>query len=191
MCRNRAGCTTGRPLIRDTIQGLGEIRNVMRRTHRWQRVLRHDDDTTFAREDHVHAALFSTHPDDVRLYGKPMARNAQIWSSRFDAVLHGPAAGREEIESATRQMEQGGSFGYRLFYPPMQVGQSAVFWHRPLIAFWNGTDGRDAGLRLEWLSGDGGFGRRVVAAIRRQSFSPRLRGECGANARRGGAGHCR
>ena len=46
--------------------GLGAIRDTMRRTHRWQRVLRDEDDLEFAREDRVHAALFSTHPDDVR-----------------------------------------------------------------------------------------------------------------------------
>ncbi|HEX5281070.1 MAG TPA: M28 family peptidase, partial [Micropepsaceae bacterium] len=117
--------------------GLGALHETVRRTHRWQRVLRTDDDTEFAREDSVHAALFSTHPDDVRLYGKPMARNAQIWSSKFDAVLHGPAAGHAEIEVAMKRMEQGGSFGYRFFYPPMQVGQHAVFWHRPVIACWD------------------------------------------------------
>ncbi len=117
--------------------GLGALHNTVRRTHRWQRVLRTDDDTRFAREDSVHAVLFSAHPDDVRLYGKPMARNAQIWSSKFDAVLHGPAAGRAEIEAAMKRMEQGGSFGYRFFYPPMQVGEHAVFWHRPLVAYWD------------------------------------------------------
>ena len=115
--------------------GLGTIRNTIRRTHRWQRVLRNDDDSDFAREDRVHIALFSAHPDDVRLYGKPMARNAQIWSSRFDAVLHGPASERAEIAGAIGQMKEGGSFGYRLFYPPMQVGEDCVFWHRPLVAF--------------------------------------------------------
>jgi hypothetical protein len=118
--------------------GLGALQNTVRRTHRWQHVLRTDDDTEFAREDSVHTALFSTHPDDVRLYGKPMARNAQIWSSQFDAVLHGPAAGRAEIEAATKAMEEGGSFGYRFFYPPMQVGKHTVFWHRPLVAYWDG-----------------------------------------------------
>ncbi len=117
--------------------GLGAIRATMRRTHRWQRVLRDDDDLEFAREDRVHVALFSTHPDDVRLYGKPMARNAQIWSSEFEAVLHGPAAGRAEIGNAIKQMEEGGSFGYRFFYPPMQAGQRSMFWHRPLVAYWN------------------------------------------------------
>ena len=117
--------------------GLGALHNTVRRTHRWQRVLRNDDDTAFAREDSVHAVLFSAHPDDVRLYGKPMARNAQIWSSKFDAVLHGPAAGWPEIKAAMKHMEEGGSFGFRFFYPPMQVGEHAVFWHRPLVAYWD------------------------------------------------------
>ncbi|MDE2477232.1 MAG: hypothetical protein KGO48_19410, partial [Alphaproteobacteria bacterium] len=117
--------------------GLGAVHNTVRRTHRWQRVSRTDDDTEFAREDSIHAALFSTHPDDVRLYGKPMARNAQIWSSKFDAVLHGPTAGQAEIQAAMKRMEEGGSFGYRFFYPPMQVGEHTVFWHRPLVAYWD------------------------------------------------------
>ena len=117
--------------------GLGAIQDTFRRTHRWQRVLRDEDDAAFAREDHIHSVLFSTHPDDVRLYGKPLARNAQIWSSDFHSVLHGPSASAAEIEQAIKRMVQGGSFGYRFFYPPMQIGQHAVFWHRPLVAFWD------------------------------------------------------
>jgi hypothetical protein len=117
--------------------GFGPVKNTFARTHRWQRVLRGDNDVAFAREDHLHCVLFSTHPDDVRLYGKPMARNAQIWSSDFQSVLHGLTTHRTEIANAMRQMQEGGSFGYRFFYPPMQVGQSTVFWHLPLVAFWD------------------------------------------------------
>jgi hypothetical protein len=127
----------GKPGHPDHDAGLGPIQNIFRRTHRWQRVLRDEDDSEFARQDHIHSVLFSTHPDDVRLYGKPMARNAQIWSSDFQSVLHGPAADRAQIENATRRMGEGGSFGYRFFYPAMQVGRHAVFWHRPLVAFWD------------------------------------------------------
>ena len=116
-------------------EGLGPLQGTFRRSHRWQRVLRSDDDTEFAREDHIHTVLFSTHPDDVGLYGKPMARNAQIWSSAFHGVLHGPAANAEAIHRAEGLMEQGGSFGYRFFYPPMQGGRFAILWHKPLIAF--------------------------------------------------------
>ena len=123
-------------------EGLGEIRGTFRRSHRWQRVHREDDSTTFAREDHLHKVLFSTDPDDVGLYGKPMARNAQIWSSDFRAVLHGPAANGETIRQAMSAMRDGKSFGYRFFYPPMQAGHHAVFWHRPLMAFRDSVTGQ-------------------------------------------------
>jgi hypothetical protein len=116
-------------------EGLGRLQSTFRRSHRWQRVLRSDDATRFAREDHIHTVLFSTHPDDVGLYGKPMARNAQIWSSAFQGVLHGPTADGTAIRGAIEAMEKGGSFGYRFFYPPMQAGRFAMLWHRPLIAF--------------------------------------------------------
>ena len=116
-------------------EGLGKLQSTFKRSHRWQRVLRSDDVTAFAREDHIHTVLFSTHPDDVGLYGKPMARNAQIWSSAFQGVLHGPTADGNAIRGAIEAMEKGGSFGYRFFYPPMQAGRFALMWHRPLIAF--------------------------------------------------------
>jgi hypothetical protein len=116
-------------------EGLGPVNSTFRRSHRWQRVLRSDDATEFAREDHLHTVLFSTYPDDVGLYGKPMARNAQIWSNAFHAVLHGPTADRNSIHRAIEVMEAGSSFGYRFFYPPMQAGRFTVFWHRPLMAF--------------------------------------------------------
>ena len=131
-------------------EGLGALQSTFRRSHRWQRVLRSDDATAFSREDHIHTVLFSTHPDDVGLYGKPMARNAQIWSSAFNRVLHGPTANADMIRAAINVMEGGGSFGYRFFYPPMQAGRFALSWHRPMIAFRDLKTGQsnllDAGL---------------------------------------------
>jgi hypothetical protein len=88
-----------------------------------------------AREDKVHKVLFSAHPDDIGLYGKPMARNAQVWSDSFEPVLHGPTADGADLHRALECMKRGGSFGYRLYYPPMLVGAHDVFWHRPLVAF--------------------------------------------------------
>jgi hypothetical protein len=160
--------------------GLGPLNDTFRRTNRWQRVLREDDDVAFAREDHVHTVLFSTHPDDVRLYGKPMARNAQIWSSDFEAVLHGPTASGDDIDRAIARMKLGGSFGYRFFYPPMQVGTSAVFWHRPLIAHWNAVENTavvvDAGLNgyLSAVPAEGLTSQSVV------ELSPRFEVRSGA-----------
>ncbi len=116
---------------------LGAVRNKFRRSHRWQRVLRDADLVAVEREDHIHTVLFSAHPDDVGLYGKPMARNVHIWSSDFAPVLDGPRADANTIHHAEEAIAKGRSFGYRMFYPPMQVGRSAVFWHRPLVAFFD------------------------------------------------------
>ena len=124
-----------RPGAPEHDEGLGHVNATFHRSHRWQRVQRDDDATTFSREDHIHKVLFSTDPDDVGLYGKPMARNAQIWSHDFRAVLHGPTADATALRRAIETMEHGGSFGYRFFYPPMQTGRFAQVWHRPLIAF--------------------------------------------------------
>ena len=111
------------------------LRNTYRRTHRWARIHRHEDELGVADgEDRVAHVLFSTAADDLGLYGKPMARNAQIWTHDFHLLLDGPAADRQAIESAAAVVAQGGHFGYRFFFPPMHVGRHAVFWHRPLAA---------------------------------------------------------
>jgi hypothetical protein len=105
------------------------------RTHRWQRVERDQavgGHGTFA--DEVTTALFSTDPDDVGLYGKPMARNAQIWTEDYKLLLDGPRAGRADIERAERALHGGGRFGYRFLYPPMRAGRRELFWHLPLVA---------------------------------------------------------
>ncbi|HEY8021634.1 MAG TPA: M28 family peptidase [Thermoanaerobaculia bacterium] len=113
----------------------GEVRNTYQRTHRWARVHRHEDQLVVgAREDRVARVLFSAAADDVGLYDKPMARNAQIWTRDFHLLLDGPRAGREEIVRAGERLAEGGSFGYRFLYPAMRVGRHEVYWHRPLVA---------------------------------------------------------
>ena len=114
---------------------MGPLRNTFRRSHRWEKLERDDDTLSVAGEDAIHKVLFSAHPDDIGLYGKPMARNAQVWSDSFEPVLHGPTADGSELHRALELMKTGGSFGYRLYYPPMLVGTHEVFWHRPLVAF--------------------------------------------------------
>ncbi len=115
----------------------GPIRGTFRRTHRWARVTRHQDElaTTEATEDKLAHVLFSAAPGDVGLYGKPMARNAQIWTDDFRLLLDGPRATAAALKRAANRLAGGGLFGYRLFYPPMRVGRHEVFWHRPLVAF--------------------------------------------------------
>ena len=111
------------------------LRNTYRRTHRWARIHRHEDELGVADgEDRVAHVLFSTAPDDLGLYGKPMARNAQVWTHDFRLLLDGPLADRRAIANAAAEVRKGGHFGYRFLFPPMHVGRHAVYWHRPLAA---------------------------------------------------------
>ncbi len=105
------------------------------RSHRWQRIAR-DQAAPVEQEflDKVTIALFSTRPDDLGLYGKPMARNAQVWSDDYSLLLDGPRATREELRRAAGRTERGGRFGYRFYFPPMRAGARELFWHLPLLA---------------------------------------------------------
>ena len=105
------------------------------RSHRWQRTPRDAQlagDGAFT--DRVTVALFSTNPDDLGLYGKPMARNVQLWRDGYQPLLDGPLAGRAELEQAAQAVDEGGWFGYRFLYPPMRAGARELFWHLPLVA---------------------------------------------------------
>jgi hypothetical protein len=113
----------------------GPFRNTFRRTHRWARVERFADELAVSgHEDRVAHVLFSTAADDLGLYGKPMARNAQIWTRDHHRLLDGPRAGRQELVEAAGRLRAGGLFGYRFVYPAMRVGAYEVYWHRPLVA---------------------------------------------------------
>jgi len=112
------------------------LRSTFRRTHRWQRVERFQDDlAVVGNEVRLAHVLFSSDPDVVGLYGKPMARNSQIWTERHEMLLDGPRAGRDELRRAAGVLREGGRFGYRFYYPPMRVGKYEVFWHLPMVAF--------------------------------------------------------
>jgi hypothetical protein len=123
----------------------GPIRNTYRRSHRWARVLRDEDELALLKkEDKLLHVLFSTIPDDLGLYGKPMARNAQIWTQDFHLLLDGPKACPEDIKKAAHQVEQGGLFGYRFQFPAMRVGPHEIYWHRPLVAYWSNRTNQPA-----------------------------------------------
>ena len=79
--------------------------------------------------------LFSSLPEDLGLYDKPMARNAQIWTHDFRLLLDGPRANRAALRRAAAMLREGGLFGYRFQYPAMRVGQYEIYWHRPLVAY--------------------------------------------------------
>ncbi|HUL31229.1 MAG TPA: M28 family peptidase, partial [Thermodesulfobacteriota bacterium] len=117
-------------------QDFGPIRNTFKRTHRWARIHRYEDELSIpGRLDHIVHVLFSTAPKDLDLYGKPMARNSQIWTQDHHLLLDGPNATQKEIQTAEESIEHGGLFGYRFQYPPMHVGSSQIYWHRPLVAY--------------------------------------------------------
>src|SRR5262249_61748695 len=98
---------------------------------RWAKVLRHEDELALVdHEDKLTHVLFSALPDDLGLYGKPMARNSQLWTQDSRRLLDGPHASRTEIENALHAGAAGGLFGYRSLFPPMQVGRHQLFWHR-------------------------------------------------------------
>jgi hypothetical protein len=118
-------------------------RNTYRRTHRWEHVERHNDELTMrSDEDRLAHVLFSCEPVDIDLYNKPMARNSQIWTHRFELLLDGPRAARKDLARAARALEEGGEFGYRFYFPPMTVGRYDVIWHVPLVAFVDGKTHR-------------------------------------------------
>lgn len=105
------------------------------RSHRWQRIARDQNAKEVMKfEDQVSVALFSTDPDDLGLYGKPMARNAQIWNEDYALVLDGPRATPLELARAAATINGGGRSGYRFYYPPMRAGEREIFWHLPLVA---------------------------------------------------------
>ncbi|HEY7157153.1 MAG TPA: M28 family peptidase [Gemmataceae bacterium] len=118
------------------------LRNTYLRTHRWAKLHRHEDELAVladkkkkGREDKLLHVLFSTDGDDLGLYGKPMARNVQMWTKDHHLLLDGPRAGRDEILRVAQHVRDGGLFGYRFHFPPMRLGRHEVYWHRPLVAY--------------------------------------------------------
>jgi hypothetical protein len=112
------------------------LRQTYIRTHRWNRVHRHQDELdVLETEDKVAHVLFSTAPNELGLYDKPMARNAQIWTHDHRLLLDGPNARREDIKRAALHLAEGGLFGYRFLFPAMRLGMHEVYWHRPLVAY--------------------------------------------------------
>jgi hypothetical protein len=112
------------------------IKDTYHRTHRWQRVQRYQDELNeVAHKVRLIKALFSTEPDSMGLYDKPLACNSQIWNNKFELLLDGPRAGRRKIMEVEKTLLKGGLFGYRFFYPPMRVGEYEIYLHRPLVAF--------------------------------------------------------
>jgi hypothetical protein len=119
------------------------LRQTYQRTHRWNRTHRHQNELdVLDSEDKVAHVLFSTAPDELGLYDKPMARNAQIWTHDFRLLLDGPTATRADIKRAALHIAEGGLFGYRFQFPAMRIGRHELYWHRPLAAYLSAKTGQ-------------------------------------------------
>jgi hypothetical protein len=117
----------------------GPVRNTYKRTHRWDRILRDQDELALlTKEQPLLHALFSTIPEDIDLYDKPLARNVQLWTVHGDLMLDGPRATPDEIRKVFHTVEAGGTFGYRFQWPAMRVGRYEIYWHRILAAYAKG-----------------------------------------------------
>ena len=122
----------------------GPHRNTFRRTHRWGRIHRHEDELAVADgEDHVAHVLFSTLPDDLGLYDKPMARNAQIWTHEFRLLLDGPRARPRGDRTGGGRAPRGRACSdIASCIRPCAVGRYEVYWHRPLVACLSAKTGK-------------------------------------------------
>ncbi len=118
------------------LMNMNLIHETYHRTHRWERVTRYQDELNEqGRKIKLVKALFSTEPDAMGLYDKPLACNSQIWSNNFKLLLNGPEAGKSDLARVEKAISKGGLFGYRFFYPPMRFGEHDIYLHRPLVAF--------------------------------------------------------
>src|SRR5262249_38989540 len=91
---------------------VGPVHNTFQRNHRWARMFRHEDElAVVARQEKLTDVLFSTMPDDLGLYGKPMARNVQLWTHELHLLLDGPRASGHDIAHTVDALRKGGLFG--------------------------------------------------------------------------------
>jgi hypothetical protein len=111
------------------------IRGHYHRSYRQARVNRFEDRLVTSREHKICHTLFSTRPQDIDLYYKPMARNSQLWTEDHEPLLDGPRATPDDLLRAAERVAEGGLFGYRFIFPPMCVGQYELYWHRTLAAY--------------------------------------------------------
>lgn len=114
------------------------LRDTFHRTNRWQKVHRYQDELNqVGHMVKLVKVLFSTDPDAMGLYDKPLARNCHLWDHNFKLILNGPKATREQILEVEKTILKGGLFGYRIFYPPMRVGIHDIYYHRPMVAYFS------------------------------------------------------
>jgi len=124
------------PGERNIVMNENLLHSTYHRTHRWQKLHRYQDELNEAgHKVGIVKVLFSTEPDAMGLYDKPLAANCQLWTDKFELLLDGPKAGRRKILEVEKILSRGGLFGYRFFFPPMRMGEYELYLHRPLVAY--------------------------------------------------------
>src|SRR5262249_6892993 len=113
--------------------GAGPRANRYRRRPGGKKSLGDREEPLVEKDSPLVSVLFSTQPDDLELYGKPMARNVQLWTQGADLLLDGPHASPADIRRASLAVKAGGVFGYPVPFPALWVGRHEVSWHRPLV----------------------------------------------------------
>lgn len=134
------------------------------RTHRFNKVHRHDDELASAQKlNKLINVLFSSEIGSLGLYDKPMARNCQIWDHNYSLLLNGPQADSHSLKKAEKQILGGGLFGYRFFFPPMKTGLYDIYMTIPFAAFLKNEN-------PEFLNGPEGYFSAYVNGQEVQQF---------------------
>jgi hypothetical protein len=86
--------------------------------------------------------IFDSSPESTALYGKPTARNTQIWGTQGPLagrwLLDGPKAGKAAIDRAreTFLRSPDSRFAYREAFAPLDINGHEAHWHRPVAAWY-------------------------------------------------------
>jgi len=109
-CRNRAGCTSRGRISRSPIITTGRYATLTSALIAGPASAGHEDELCCPARIDSRMCSFSTSPEDVGLYGKPMARNAQLWTHEFRRLLDGPSAAPTNLRRAAHALADGGLF---------------------------------------------------------------------------------
>lgn len=134
--------------------------DVSRKRHRFQKDA--DEETKPApigsrgvggEAEDVFPEIFDATTETVGLYGKPIARNVQMWGFQGPLAAQkwffdGPSATRTAIDRARATLQADAKRShvhYRNYYPPMDINGYEAWWVRPLVAWAKpGDDGEIA-----------------------------------------------
>ncbi len=101
--------------------------------------------------------LFDFSPDQVELYGKPSARNSQIWGTggvlKDKWLLHGPLADRDSIDAVKEGLQKDlkkSEVYYREYFPPETLNGFEIRWQRPVAVIVGEKTKEEDGFDFRW-----------------------------------------